>query len=172
MPDHCNKCGDSIHTERFQCPAKKYKCKVCNKYGYLSSLCYQKKTQAHHKNSCRNPKVHMLHAGPIYAQDSSNHSYSDGSRSDESFHLQLQVQSNHAEGKQNPHPVHLVMNLAYCLKLHHTRNMYLRAWLGTCADVNIMPASVHWLVFKDLEWGRLNHVWCRSVCIQLTLSKL
>ena len=36
---------------------------------------------------------------PIYAQDSSNHSHSEDSSSDESFCLQLQIQSNHAEGK-------------------------------------------------------------------------
>ena len=123
-PDCCNKCGDSTHAQGFQCPAKKYQCKVCNKYGHFSSLCYQKKTQVHHKNSHRNPKVHQLHAGPMYAQDSTNHSYSKESSSDESFCLQLQTQSNHAEGKQIPNPVHLIMNLAYCLKLHHTRNMY------------------------------------------------
>ena len=86
--------------------------------------------------------------------------------------LQLQIQSNHAEGEQIPNPIHLIRNLAYQLKLHHTRNMYLQAQLDTCADVNIMPASVYWLVFKDPEWERLNHVWCRSVHIQLTLSKL
>ena len=45
-PDCCNKCGDSIHEQGFQCPAKNYQCKVCNKYGYFSSLCYQKKLQA------------------------------------------------------------------------------------------------------------------------------
>ena len=44
MPDCCNKCGGSIHTQGFQCPAKKYQYKVCNKYGHFSSLCYQKKT--------------------------------------------------------------------------------------------------------------------------------
>ena len=27
IPDCCNKCGDSIHTQGFQCPAKKYQCK-------------------------------------------------------------------------------------------------------------------------------------------------
>ena len=57
--DCCNKCGDSIHVQGFQCPAKKYQCKVFNKYGHFSSLCYQKKPQVHHKNSCRNPKVHI-----------------------------------------------------------------------------------------------------------------
>ena len=125
MPDHCNKCGNSIHAQGFQCPMKKYQCKVYNKYGHFSSLCYQKKTQVHHRNSCRNPKAHQLPAGPMYAQDSSNHSHSKESSSDESFCLQSQVQSNHTEGKQVPHPVHLIMNLAYCLKLHCTRNMYL-----------------------------------------------
>ena len=48
-------------------------------------------------------------------------------------------------------PVHPIMDLAYCLKLHLTRNMYLRAYLDTCADVNIIPISVYQLVFKDLE---------------------
>ena len=121
MPDCCNKCCDSIHAQGFQCPIRKYQCKVCNKYSHFSSLCYQKKTQVYHKNSHRNPKVHQLHAAPMYAQDSSNYSQSEESSSDESFCLQLQVQSNHAEGKQIPNPVHLIMNLAYHLKLHHTR---------------------------------------------------
>ena len=94
MPDCCNKCGDSIHAQGFQCPAKKYQCKVYNKYGHFSSLCYKKKTQVHHKSNNRNPKVHQLHVGPMYAHP-------------------LQTQSNHAEGKQIPNPVHLIMNLAY-----------------------------------------------------------
>ena len=125
MPDCCNKCGDSIHAHGFQCPSKKYQCKICNKYSCFSSLCYEKKTQAHHKISCRNPKAHQLHVGPIHVQDSSNHSHSDDSSSDESFCLLLQIQSNHAEGKQIPNPIHLIMTLAYQLKPHHTRNMYL-----------------------------------------------
>ena len=71
------------------------------------------------------------------------------------FFLQLQVQSNQAEGKQIPNPIHLKMNLIYCLKLHCTRNMYLQAWLDPCADVNIMPASAYQLVFKDLEMRKI-----------------
>ena len=154
-PDCCNKCGNSIHVQGFQCPVKKHQCKVCNKYGHFSSLCFQKKTQVHHKNSCRNHKVHQLHAGPMYAQDSANYSYSEESSSDESFCLQLQAQSNHVEGKQIPNPVHLIMNLPYHLKLHHTRNMYLWAQLDTCANMNIMPASIYQLVFKDLEMKKI-----------------
>ena len=79
----------------------------------------------------------------MYVQVSSNHSHSEDSSSDESFCLQLQIQSNHAEGKQIPNPVHLITSFAYQLKLYHTRNMYLQAQLDTCADMNIMLASVY-----------------------------
>ena len=155
MPDCCNKCGDSIHAQGFQCPTKKYQCKVCNKYGHFSSLCYQKKTQVLHRNSCRNPKAHQLHAGPMYVQDSSNHSYSEESSCDESFCQQLQVQSNHAEGKQIPNPVHLIMNLTYHLKLHHTINVYLRAHLDACVDIKVMAVTVYQLVHKDAEMRQI-----------------
>ena len=144
MPDHCDKCGDSIDVQGFQCPAKEYQCKVCNKYGHFSSLFFQKKTQ-----------VHQIHAGPMYVQDSSNQSHSEDSSSDESFCLQLQSQSNHVESEQIPNPIHLIMNLAYQLKLHHTRNMYLQAQIDTCADMNTMLASVYQLVFKDLEMRKI-----------------
>ena len=50
--------------------------------------------------------------------------------------------------KKIPTPSHLIINLDYRLKPHHTRNLYLRARLDTCADVNIMPASECKLVFK------------------------
>ena len=128
---------------------------MCNKYGHFSSLGYQKKAQVHHKNSCRNPKVHQLYAGPMYAQDSANHCHPEESSSDESFCLQLQAQSNQAEGMQITQPVHLITNLAYHLKLHHTRNMCLQAQLDVCTDVNIMPASVYQLLFKDLEMKKI-----------------
>ena len=82
-------------------------------------------------------------------------SHSEESSSDESFCLQLQAQSNQGEGKHIPNTIHLITNLAYCLKPHHTRNMYLRACLDTCAEVNIMPASVYQLVFKDPEMRKV-----------------
>ena len=109
----------------------------------------------HHKNSHRNPKVHQIHAGPMYAQDSANKCYPEESSSNESFCLQLQAQSNQAEGKQIPQPVHLITNLAYHLKLHHTRNMYLRVQLDTCTNMNIMPDSIYQLLFKDPEMKKI-----------------
>ena len=33
--------------------------------------------------------------------------------------------------------------------------MYLRVWLDTCANMNIMPASIYQLLFKDLEMKKI-----------------
>ena len=52
-------------------------------------------------------------------------------------------------------PTHLITNLAYRLKPHHTRNLYLRARLDTCADVNLMPVSMYQLVFNDTKMQKL-----------------
>ena len=41
--DRCNKCGDSPHVEGFRCPATRYQCKNCQKFGHFSSLSYKKK---------------------------------------------------------------------------------------------------------------------------------
>ena len=64
---------------------------------------------------------------------------------------QVKIQHSQAEDKKIPTPSHLFTNLAYKLKPHQRRNQYLRERLDTCADVNIMPASVYKLVFNDLE---------------------
>ena len=54
-----------------------------------------------------------------------------------------------------PTPHYVITNFAYKLKPHHKRNQYLRAILDTCADVNIMPASVYKLVFQDPDCKKL-----------------
>ena len=82
-------------------------------------------------------------------------SQSEESSCDSSFCLQLKVQHTQSSIKKVPTPSHLITNLAYRLKPHNRRNQYLRARLDTCADVNIMPASVYRLVFKDPELKKL-----------------
>ena len=49
----------------------------------------------------------------------------------------------------------LITNLSYRLKMHENRNLYLCARLDTCADINIMPASVYKLVFRDPNLEKL-----------------
>ena len=96
-----------------------------------------------------------MNAGPVYVQGSSICSRSEESSSDESLCLQLQVQRNQVEGKKIPKPVYLITNLAYLLKPHHSRNLYLQARLDICPDANIMPASVYHLIFKDPEMKKI-----------------
>ena len=63
----CSKCGNSIHVEGLQCPAKKFQCKACHKFGHFTSLSCQKK-QAPFKS--RKPKAHQLQTGAVYAKES------------------------------------------------------------------------------------------------------
>ena len=49
----------------------------------------------------------------------------------------------------------MITNLPYRLKIHENRNLYLRARLDTCADVNVMPASIYKLVFHDPNLEKL-----------------
>ena len=143
--DRCSKCGDSKHVKGFKCPARRLQCKTCNKYGHFTSLCYKKKVSF----KFRTPKVHQLQAEVVYTQEDSICGQSGNlTSSDESFCLQVKIESTQANSKIPIHH-HLITNLAYRLKPHHKRNQYLRARLDTCGDVNIMPASVYKLVFKD-----------------------
>ena len=91
----------------------------------------------------------------MYAQDSANHSYFKESSSDESFCLQLQAQSNHIEGKQIPNPCPSYNKPCIPFETASHQKYVLVAQLGTCADVNIMPASVYQLGFKDLEMKKI-----------------
>ena len=88
-------------------------------------------------------------------QEDSIHSQSgDLTSSDESFYLQVKIQCTQANTKI-PTPHHLITNPAYTLKPYHKRNQYLRARLATCTNVNIMPVSVHKLVFQDPDCKKL-----------------
>ena len=83
-----------------------------------------------------------------------DHSEED-STSEDSFSLQVKIKCTQADKQKVPRPMYLVTNLAYRLKPHHTRNLYLRARLDNCADVNLKPASVYKLVFKDPNMQKL-----------------
>ena len=65
--DRCSKWGDSKHIEGFRCPAGKFQCKTCNKYGHFTSLCYKNKVSF----KSRSPKVHKLQTGVVYMQEDS-----------------------------------------------------------------------------------------------------
>ena len=151
--ERCSKCGDSIHVEGFQCPAKSSSIKLVTNLDTLLAFVFRKK-QAPFKS--RKPKAHQLQAGSVYAKESTICGQSeDYSSSEDSFCLHIKVQHTQASLQKIPKPAHLITNLAYRLNLHHTRNLFLRTRLNTCADVNVMPASMHKLVFKDPEMKKL-----------------
>ena len=55
------------------------------------------------------------------------HNYSSESSSEEySFCLQVKVHKQHKKAQQPSTTTHLITNIAYKLKLHHTRNKYLQ----------------------------------------------
>ena len=49
----------------------------------------------------------------------------------------------------------LYTNIPYQLKPYHKHNKYLCIQLDICADVNLMPESVHKLVFNELQTAKL-----------------
>ena len=120
-------------------------------FAHYTSLCFQKTQQKQVNYKNRKPTVHQLKAGAIHAHESNEEVDS----SDNSFCLQLKIQHAQAHNKMTQKPACLITNLAYRLKQHGNRNLYLRARLDTCADVNIMPASVYKLVFRDPNLAKL-----------------
>ena len=57
--NRCLKCSDTAHCDGFTCPAKKYQCKACHKFGHFTSQCFQRKQHSQHK--VRQPKAHQIH---------------------------------------------------------------------------------------------------------------
>ena len=154
--DRWSKGGDSKHVEGFRCPAKKFQCKTCNKYGHFTSLSYKKQVSF----KSRTPKAQQLQAEAVYMQEDSICSQSeDLTSSDESFCLEVRLQCVQASSKI-PTTSYLITNLAYKLKPHHKRNQYLRARLDQCKHnaCQCLQASLSWsrvaesCTQKDRDW--------------------
>ena len=63
--DRCIRCGNMMHAKGFQCPARKFQCKVCHKFGHFTSVCYQKNQQTSGLFNPSKPKAHQLCAGTL-----------------------------------------------------------------------------------------------------------
>ena len=143
--DRCSKCGDAPHIEGFRCPASRFQCKHCHKFGHFSKLCYKRKESEYKKNT-RKPRAHQLMVGrasAVCGQSDASHSCSK-----DSFCLQMQVKPAHAKTKMHKSQ-HLVTNIEYKLKPHRRRTKFPRAKIDTCSNVNLMQISVYKLIYKD-----------------------
>ena len=148
----CSKCGVTAHHKGFTCPTKKYQCKACHKFGHFTSQCFQRKQHLQHK--FRQPKAHQIQVDDLY--DNPDSYPSDVSSSEDSFCLQVRIRRELDGTQKVPKLTHLITNIAYRLKQHHTRNQYLRARIDTGAKVNLMPVSVYRLIYQDHDLEKLN----------------
>ena len=145
--------GEIQLTLRDSSAQQKYQCKTCHKFGHFTSLSFQTKQD---NSKPRRPKAHQLHAGAVYAKESARcHHMEEDTTSEGSFCLQVKIKCTQADKEKVPRSLHLITNVAYRLKPHHTRNLHLRARLDTCVDVNLMPASMYKLVCKDQNMQKL-----------------
>ena len=56
----CTRCGDTLHAKGFQCPARKFQCKACHKFGHFTTVCYQKSQQSSSSFKSRKPKAQQI----------------------------------------------------------------------------------------------------------------
>ena len=139
------------HAKGFQCPARKFQCKICHKFGHFTSVCYQK-GQGHHTSSLtqsRKLKAQQLCAGTLYTLlDAESSEYESGP--EDTFCLQMKIHRTRISHLDIPKLVYLMANLAYCLQEYHTRNQYLWARLDTCGRCkpNAYGSNIA-LMFKD-----------------------
>ena len=153
----CNRCSDTPHAKGFQCPARKFQCKICHKFGHFTSVCFQKSQGQHPSNSfpARKPKAQQLHVGALYTLHDAESS-EDESGPEDNFCLQMKIHRTRISHPEVPILVYLMANLAYCLQEYHARNQYLWVRLDTCAPiVNLMPMAVYCLMFKDPQLKKL-----------------
>ena len=115
--NRCTRCGDTLHAKGYQCPARKFQCKVCHKFGHFTIICYQKSQQPSNPSKPRKPKAQQLSAGALYTHQDADRSGSELSDTEESFCLQMKIEKRKSTHTQVPKPVYLVTNLVYHLQV-------------------------------------------------------
>ena len=98
----CNRCGDTLHAKGFQCPVRKFQCKICHKFGHFTTVCYQKSQQPSNSFKTRKPKAQQLCTGALYTHHDADRSGSEISDTEDSFCLQMKIQKTQATNQQVP----------------------------------------------------------------------
>ena len=106
-----------------------------------------------HNINSDNPKHTKIQVDESY--DNPDNYSSDVSSSKDSFCLQVKIRRQPNGTQKIPKPTHLITNIAYLLKQHHTRNQYLRARIDTAAEVKLMPVSVYRLIYHDHDLEKI-----------------
>ena len=130
-PKECTKCGDTPHMQGFECPASRWQCKNCKKYGHFTSKCFHQKTNS----------VNLL--------------------TEEKEFLQNWEINNINSPPQVRAPKRLFANLPLVNQHHHSRRTYLRTRLDLAADVNLMPVSAYVKLTGDKDLKQLGPIRCK-----------
>ena len=97
--DKYTRCGDTLHVKGFQCPARKFQCKICHKCGHFTTVCYQKSQQPSNSFKTRKPKAQQLRAGALYTHHDADWSGSNSSDTEDSFCLQMITQNQNISSR-------------------------------------------------------------------------
>ena len=91
--DKCTRCGDTLYVKGFQCPARKFQCKMCHKFGHFTTVCYQKSQGQQSSTSfqSRKPKAQQIQVGTLYTHHDVDQSES-YSEIEDYFCLQMKIQ--------------------------------------------------------------------------------
>ena len=158
--NQCTRCGDSPHTQGFNCLAKKYQCKHCTKIGHFTKMCFTKLAQSQPQQYYRG-KPKQAHQIVVPEHHNKLHQNTCNGNNDDDFIIAFQL---HAQPQRSIHNQRvntsyaqkcLYANIPYWLKPYHNHNKYLHVQLDTCADVNLMPESVYQLVFNDPHTAKI-----------------
>ena len=110
----CNRCGDTLHVKGFQCPARKFQCKTCHKFGHFTAVCYQKSQGQHSSRfipikETESPTTVMQGPyTPLMMLDSSDCE----SETEDTFCLQMKIHRTCISHPEVPKPVYLMANIA------------------------------------------------------------
>ena len=116
------------------------------------------KENQHSQHKYRWPKAHQIQANKIY--DSPDSYPSDVSSSEDSFCLQVKIKQQRDGTQKVPRLTHLITNIAYQLKQHHTRNQYLRARIDTGVEGEFHACQC---IQTDISWPWSEEVNSKSI---------
>ena len=146
-PNISKRCGDTRHRPGFNCPASKFQCKKCHKYGHFTSKCL---TKPHSTNVNTIEEVNA-----VLAFTKSPHSVQ-AELSDDSLDAMYICTVNTSKPKRC---VFADLQLA----TQSSKPKYLKVRLDTAADVSMMSKSVYQQLFDDPQCQKLQPVTTNTV---------
>ena len=147
-PNICKCCGDTRHRPGFNCPASKFQCKKCQKYGHFTSKCFTK-LQSTNVNTTEEVNA-------VLPFTKFPHSVQAKLSDDDSLDAMYTCTVNTSKTKR-----HVFANLQ--LATQSSKLKYLKVRLDTAADVSMMSKSVYQQLFDDTQCQKLQPVTTNTV---------